>query len=152
MKNIKKIVASAMVIGVLSTGGTVFAATTGTTPADIAASLTGKTVEEVTKERAAGKTYGTIAKEAGKFDEFKAQTLEQKKALLDEKVKNATLTQEKADEIYNMMKTNQANCDGTGSKGVGKENGAGFGQGSGNGMGSMQHKGNGTGQGMHKSN
>ena len=41
--------------------------------------------------------------------------LEQKKIILDEKVKNGTLTQEKADEIINDIKNNQETCDGTGN-------------------------------------
>jgi hypothetical protein len=145
MKNIKKIVLSLAVVSVLSSS-VVFAVVSAKTPAEITSSITGKTVEEVTKERATGKTYGTIAKEAGKLEEFKAESLLQKKAILDQRVKDGTLTQAKADEIYNSIKTNQATCDGTGSAGIGKMNGVGFGKGMGQGMG----KGKGQGQGMGK--
>jgi hypothetical protein len=135
MKNMKRLIVSVVVaIGVLGLGGVAYAADIKT-PADIAAALTGKSVEDVTKERSEGKTYGTIAKEAGKLDEFKAQMLEQKKAVLDQRVKDGILTQQQADEIYNQIKTNQAACDGTGNAGIGKKYGAGFGQGKGMGRG-----------------
>ena len=146
MKNIKKIVMSLAVVSVLSTS-VVFGVVATKTPADITSGLTGKTVEEVTKERASGKTYGTIAKEAGKLEEFKIETLKQKKAILDQRVKDGSLTQAKADEIYNSIVNNQATCDGTGSAGIGKMNGAGFGQGRGQGMGKGLGQGNGAGCG-----
>jgi hypothetical protein len=145
MKNIKKIVLSIAVVSVLSSS-VVFGVVAAKTPADITSSITGKTVEEVTKERATGKTYGTIAKEAGKLEEFKAESLLQKKAILDQRVKDGTLTQAKADEIFNSIKTNQATCDGTGNAGIGKMNGMGFGQGmKGQGMGKGLGQGNGAG-------
>jgi len=82
----------ASIVGLLgvTVTGTAFAAGTGKTPAEITASLTGKSVEQVISERVAGKTYRTIADEAGKLDEFKAQTLEQKKAILDQRSPMAT--------------------------------------------------------------
>jgi len=134
MKNFKSYIAAATIVGLLGMAGTAFAAVTSQTPAQITASLTGKTVEQVTAERATGKTYGTIAKEAGKLDEFKAATLEQKKLILDQRVADGNLTQEQADAIYNRLVTNQANCDGTGSAAIGKSMGAGFGRGMGNGQ------------------
>jgi len=146
VKNIKRMVLSLAVVGVLSTG-VVFAAVATKTPADIAAGLTGKTIEEVTKERSSGKTYGTIASEAGKLDEFKTETLEQKKQVLDQRVKDGNLTQAEADGIYNSIKTNQVTCDGTGGASIGKMNGAGFGQGMGKGSGQGQGVGNGVGRG-----
>jgi hypothetical protein len=84
-----------------------------------------------------------MAKDAGKLEEFKAQMLEQKKAILDQRVKDGKLTQEQADEIYNAIKNNQANCDGTGSAAIGRKYGAGFGLGSG--MGNGQGAGRGAG-------
>ncbi|MCR4436049.1 MAG: DUF2680 domain-containing protein [Clostridiales bacterium] len=135
MKNLKKIIAAVTVVGLLGTAGAVYAAT-AKTPAEIVSELTGKAVEDIYKERAAGKTYGTIANDAGKLEEFKAQMLEQKKAVLDQRVQEGKLTQEQADAIYNSIKNNQAACDGTGSAGIGKKCGAGFG--SGNGMGRGQ--------------
>lgn len=134
MKNVKKFVALATVIGVLGLSGVVYAADIKT-PADIAAALTGKTVAEVYEERSEGKTYGTIASEAGKLEEFKEQMLEQKKAILEQRVKDGELTQEQADQLLTRIQNNQAICDGTGNAGIGQSVRAGFGRGSGGGSG-----------------
>jgi hypothetical protein len=146
MKNIKSYIAVATIVGLLGVTGSAFAAVTGQTPAEIAASVTGQTVEQVTAVRTTGVTYGTIAKEAGKLAEFKAESLEQKKAILDQRVTDGNLTQEQADAIYNALVTNQATCDGTGSAAIGKSMGAGFGKGQGMGMGKGQGMGQGSGQ------
>lgn len=138
MKHFKKLITAATIAGVLGVTGAAYAVG-AMTPAGIAAELTGKSAGEVTTLRADGTTYGTtygaIASEAGKLDEFKARMLEQKKIVLDQRVKEGRLTQEQADQIYTSMETNQANCDATGSARLGKENGVGFGQGMGKGMG-----------------
>ena len=147
MKNFKKLIAVATIIGSLAVAGAAYAAS-ATTPAGIVSGLTGKSVEEITAQRATGTTYGTIAQEAGKLDEFKTQSLEQKKLVLDQRVKDGKLTQAQADEIYNSIKTNQATCDGTGSAAIGKSNGVGFGQGMGTGRGAGQRNGGGMGRGM----
>ncbi len=141
MKSFKKILAVAIVIVVLGTVGVAYAATSKT-PAQIVAGLTGKSVEDLNKECAEGKTYGTIANEAGKLDEFKSQMLEQRKAILDQRVKDGRLTQEQADGIYETFKKNQAACDGNGA-GVGQCNGMGQGQGQGQGRGRCAGMGNG---------
>lgn len=132
MKNMKKLIAVIAAVGILGTASVAYAAA-AKTPAEIAAALTGKTVEDLNKERAAGKTYGAIVNDAGKLEEFKAQMLEQKKAILDQKVKDGTLTQAQADEIYNKIKNNQASCDGTGNAMIGRKSGDRFGQGCGSG-------------------
>lgn len=150
IKKFKKVTAIVAAIFVLGTVGTAFAATYKT-PAEIVSGLTGKTTDEVNAERTAGKTYGTIANDAGKLEEFKAQILEQKKAVLDERVKDGTLTQERADTIYNTLKSNQAVCDGTGKAGLGAGCGAGYGAGgcgAGNGSGLGMGAGRGAGRGM----
>lgn len=144
MKNLKKLVAVVAVVGILGAAGAAYAA--AKTPADIVSGLTGKSVEDVTKERVAGKPYGTIANDAGKLDEFKTQMLEERKAVLDQRVKDGTLTQKQADEIYNAMKSNQSTCIGNGNAGIGKRNGAGFGGGV-CGMGNGQGRGAGMGAG-----
>ncbi|HZK83479.1 MAG TPA: hypothetical protein VFC58_02150 [Desulfosporosinus sp.] len=120
-------------------------ATNAGTQAGTVAGLTGQSMEQIMEQRATGITFGTIAQEAGKFDEFKVQTLEQKKIILDQRVKDGNLTQAQADQIYNSIKTNQATCDGTGSAQLGQRNGAGFGQGQGP-MGTRQGNGNGNGR------
>lgn len=142
MKNFKKLIAAATIVGILGVVGVAGAsyATGATTRAGIVAGLTGQSVEQVTAERAAGKTYGTIAKDAGKLEEFKTENLEQRKAVLDQRVKDGILTQEQADATYNSMKANQVTCDGTGS--------ASMGQGMGMGAGAGQRNGGGMGRGI----
>ncbi len=146
MKNMKKLAAIIAAMIILGSAGAVYAATVKT-PAEIAAAVTGKTVDEVNAQRTAGETYGAIANEAGKLDEFKAQMLEQKKAVLDQRVKDGKLTQEQADEIYNAIKNNQANCNGTGSSQIGRRHSAGFGSANGTGRGIGGRMGNGAGMG-----
>lgn len=114
MKSLKKIAMFTAVFGILGIAGVALAGTVQT-PSDIVSGLTGKSAQEIAQDRTAGKSYGTMAKEAGKLDEFQEQMLEQKKALLDQRVKDGTLSQERADSIYNSMKSNQAICDGTGA-------------------------------------
>ncbi|MCX7842114.1 MAG: YckD family protein [Clostridia bacterium] len=126
MKNLKLYAAAAATVVVLATAGSVFASEIKS-PAEIASQLTGKSIESLNSERASGKTYGAIAREGGKLDEFKAKMLEQKKAILDQRVAEGKLTREKADEIYAKIKENMASCDGTGSAGIGKKYGASFG-------------------------
>lgn len=134
MKGFKQFVMAFTVLAVVGAGSAVYASA-AMTPADITAGLTGKSVASLNQERAAGKTYGAIAKEAGKLEEFKSQMLEQKKLILDQRVTEGKLTQEKADAIYNSIQENQANCNGTGNAKIGKNAGAGFGQGNGMGQG-----------------
>lgn len=134
MKGFKKIAAVISIVGVLGISGAAFAATV-MTPAQIVSGLTGKSVTEVNQERSAGKTYGTIANDAGKLDEFKTQMLEQKKAILDQRVEAGNLTKNQADQIYNSIKDHQTTCNGTGSARMGRRAGAGFGQGCGMALG-----------------
>ncbi len=149
MKKFKKFAAVLVAVGILGTAAIAYAEVTAKTPAQIVSGLTGKTMEDVIKERADGKTYGTIVNEAGKLDEFKSQILEQKKAILDQRVKSGTLTQQQADQIYNSIKDNQAVCNGIGNATMGKNNGMGFGNSNGKGQGKAASRGmgqrNGTG-------
>lgn len=129
----KALFAGAVVFIVGAMSLTAFAASAYSTPAEAAAGVTGKTVEEVVTERQdTGKTYGEIADDAGKLEEFKNEMLEIKKDALAQKVADGTITQEKADEITKAIEENAANCDGTGSAGIGQNYGAGFGMGNGN--------------------
>ena len=133
-KKVALILAVVLLVGAFSV--TAMAATGNKTPAEILAGFTGRTTDSVTTQRAeSGKTYGTIANEAGVLDQFKSQMLEQKKAMLEEKVAAGTITQERADAIIAAMENNQANCDGTGS-GMGMRSGACTGSGAGLGFGS----------------
>jgi len=143
-KKIAVILSVILLVGAFSV--TAMAATGYKTPTDIVAGLTGRTTDSVTAERTeSGKTYGTIANEAGVLDQFRSQMLEQKKAILEEKVAAGTITQERADAIIAAMENNQANCDGTGS-GMGMRSGLCTGNGTGTGFGSGRG-GNGLGCG-----
>ena len=144
MKTWKKSTAiGLMVMAISATGVTAFGATQYGTPAETVAAITGRTVESVVTERnETGKTYGVIASEAGKLEEFKVENLPAKKEFLATQVANGSITQEKADAIIAAIEENQISCDGTGSEGIGKENGAKFGS-NGRGMGNGSGKGQG---------
>lgn len=147
MKKFKKFALIGLAVLVVSAMSVTAFAASYKTPAEIVAGLTGKTVDSVIEEKNdSEKTYGTIAKDAGKLDEFKSQMLEQKKELLQEKVAAGTMTQERADTMIKAMEQNQVNCDGTGSGRMGQKMGAGYGSCMGNGQGRGQG-GMGRGQG-----
>jgi Tfp pilus assembly protein PilV len=141
MKNLRKVsIIAAVVLVVGATGVTGFAASAYQSPAEAVAGITGQTVESVIAERQeTNKTYGKIAADAGKLDEFKVEAMEMKKDRLNAQVADGKITQEKADTIIKTIEENQANCDGSGSKGEGQEQGARFGMrlqdGSGEGQG-----------------
>lgn len=130
------------------------------TPASIVASLIGRTVTDVIQERfSTGKTYGTIAAEAGKLDEFKDEMLDNKEEILNDKVENNLISQEEANNILNAIQERQAVCDGTGfgndagiGNGTGLGNGAGIGNGTGLGNGAGRGNGAGLGSGAGRGN
>lgn len=85
------------------------------TPADTAAEVTGRSVEDVARERfETGKTYGAIAAEDGRLDEFKARRLDMQEAVLSEQAEQGIISQEEMDRILSGIKARQAVCDGTG--------------------------------------
>lgn len=129
MKNWKKTSMIGFTTMALSlTSVTAFAASKYSTPAEVVAGITGRTEESVIAERnETDKTYGSIASEAGKLDEFKTEVLEIKTEHLAELVEAGTITQERADTIIEALEENQKNCDGTGNGGIGKTMGAKFG-------------------------
>jgi len=137
MKKFKRLImVGAMVMVVGATTVTAFAASSYSTPAEALAGLTGKTVEAVIAERSeTGKTYGTLANDAGKLEEFQAEILQIKKDILAERVAAGIMTQERADEIAAAIENNQTNCEGTGTARIGQGMGAGFGGMQGNGQG-----------------
>ena len=138
--------AAAAVIAVTSV--TALAASAYETPAAAAAGLTGRTEESVAAERQeSGKTWGAIAAEAGKLDEFKAEMLELRGEELASQVASGAITQERATEIMTAIEANQAVCDGTGAARTGQAFGACFGGGEGCGAGQGQGCGSGLGQG-----
>lgn len=151
MKNIKKLIIAGIAVLTMAAGSaTAFAISKYETPADAVAGLTGREVQSVIDERTqTGKTYGTIANEAGVLDKFKAEMLEMKKKAVAARVAAGTMTQEQANAIIARIEKNQVSCDGTGTgyaqNGSGLGSGAGFGKGNGQGRG--QH-GRGLGNGL----
>lgn len=146
---IKKKVLAAIGVMVLIIGATSIMALAApySSPAEAAAALTEKEVDAVITERLdSGKTYGAIAKDAGRLEEFRKEMLEMKKAVLKERVKDGTITQERADEIIAFIENNQMNCDGSGCGKIGEGMGIGFGRMNGH----KQGGGPGTGQGFGK--
>lgn len=153
MKNLKKVITvGTLVLAIGVTSATGFAASAYNTPAETVAGLTGQTVENVVAQRQeTNKTYGAIAAEAGKLEEFKKENFEMKKDSLNAQVKEGRITQEKADGIIKAIEENQVNCDGTGSKGIGQREGARFASnGLGQGLGNEAKPRQGRGQGEVK--
>lgn len=151
MKTMKKIFAAGLVVSTLAIGSVeALAASQYETPAEAIAGLTGREVQSVIDERTeTGKTYGTIANEAGVLTQLKTEMLEMKKEMIAARVAAGTLTQAQADAILARIESNQAECDGSGTgcglKGTGRGMGAGFGQGGGQARG---QRGQGGGYGL----
>lgn len=140
MKNFKKIIAVGLAIIALTATSITAFAFGADSPAEIVANLTGKSVENITEQAIeSGNTYGQIAYDEGLWEEFSKEMLESKKAFLDEKVADGTLTQEEADEIYANILERQEYCNGIG--GYGGMMGYGFGSNNGRGTGFGQGRG-----------
>lgn len=93
---------------------TAFAASRYKTPAEAVAGLIGWEVQDVIDERIeTGKTYGTIANEAGVLEEFQAEVIEIKKDCLSMYVADGTMTQEQADMMLEAMVDRQSSCNKT---------------------------------------
>lgn len=129
--NLKKLVGVIVAIGILGAGAVAYAAGHNS-PAEIVADLTGESVESVMAERAAGKTYGAMADDAGFWVEFKEKMLVLRKDVLQQRVQAGQMTEEEAAGIYERLQTNQANCPAVGGMGQRQQVGFGFG-----GMGKM---------------
>lgn len=147
MKSMKKLITvGACALALSAMAVTTFAASAYKTPGEAVAGLTNREVQSVIDERTAtGKTYGTIANEAGALEAFKSEMLEIKKDVLAARVAAGTMTQAQADAIIASIEANQVNCDGTGGTGnCGYGAGCGFGGGFGAGAG----QGRGMGRGV----
>jgi len=71
---------------------------------DVVADLTGLSVEDVQAERAEGASVADIAEANGvSTEEVVAKALDERKAILDAKVADGTITQEQADLAYEQM-------------------------------------------------
>lgn len=153
----KWIVVGMVVLALGATSVVALAASPYDTPAEAIAGITGRTEEDVRAERAeTGKTYGAIAIEAGKQEEFKDAMTEMREDAIQARVQEGQLTQEEADAILARIQERQADCDGTGAGREDRENlglfgqggGQGLGQGAGQGAGQRKGAGNGSGAGL----
>ena len=143
MKNVRNIVAAGVLTLAMGvTSMTVFAAAKYDSPQDALAGITGKSVEEIAEMKVENKTYGAIAAEAGKLDEFKAELFEQKKEALQERVTEGKIAQEDADALLERVQEHQALCDGEGNPGEGLMEGTGLQ------LGKGPKDGNGNGEGL----
>lgn len=117
MKRVKKLVVTGIMLLVASAAcASAFAESAYKSPVEALAGITERTVESILAERKeTGKTFGAIAKEAGKLDEYKAECLEIKKDYLLAQVSAGKLTQEEADAILSKIEAKQIICDGTGA-------------------------------------
>jgi len=104
---------------------------------ELAAEVTGQTVDQLIAERdTTGKTIGQILADDGKLAEFNAAKLAELKLQLNDEVTSGKLTQAEADAIYLTRSTNVAACNDTG---VNAQSGSGYGM-----MGSNYGSGTGT--------
>lgn len=139
MKKIKCIILMTALLLIFQAGPVFTMAAVNKTPAGIVAELTGRSIDDIIKERMdTGKTYGRIAKESGKLKEFQAECLKLKEAILKKDVSNGLLSQAEADSILAAIKANQAVCDGNGrgqNQGYGRCGNKGYGCGRNQGYG-----------------
>ncbi|NNJ29976.1 hypothetical protein [Lacrimispora defluvii] len=151
MMNKKKVMTGcALALALSAATMTSFAAAAYKTPAEAVSGFTGKTLDEVTAERKSGKSYGSIASEAGKLREFQQAVSDIHEDRLNEAVADGTLTREQADAQLAAIRERQAACDGNGS---GDNTGTGCGAGGCNGTGmGYHHRGNGYGLGGYRNN
>lgn len=85
-------------------------------PAEAAAGVTERTIESVMAERKeTGKTYGTIAHEAGKLAEFQEAMLRLQEQRLADKVEKGYITAQESEQVMETIRQNQAICNGTGT-------------------------------------
>jgi len=85
----------------------------------------------------------SLAGEFEDIEEFKAEMLERKQAILDERVAAGTMTKAEAEEIMAAIRENMANCDQSGGGRIGAGMGAAFG----GGQGGQNRSGGGNGLG-----
>lgn len=131
MKHLKQTIACGAAVLALTTSA--LAAPAYGSPAEAAAVVTGKTLEEVLAERP-GKSCGMIAAEAGALEAFQAAVRELWEEALAVRVAEGALSQEQADARLDALRQRQETCGGMGCV-QGQGRGQGMGRGQGRGMG-----------------
>ncbi len=113
MKHVKKVFIvciAALIFAALSLAA-LAAAIPAAIPAEIVAELTGRTPESVAaQKKESGKTYGSIAADAGKLDEFRAERLEIQRKSLAARVEAGEITQAEANDILSAISGRQVEC------------------------------------------
>lgn len=143
MTKIKKLVGIILSVFVIATITVIIVTAANMNNAEIIAELSGDSIESIVNERSeTGKTYGAIVNESGYLAQFKEKSLEMKKEILNERVAEGSITQERANEIIDSIESNLENCDGSGVREHAQNKGSGFGGFNGNG------KANGQGNGL----
>lgn len=140
MKNMKKIVAITSLVGILGLTSFAYAYTYSSNSATCTNSATCSESSSCTDESQCNKIDKEPCSEnqncpktviiddkITNTEEFKSQTLEGKKAILDINVKSGALTKEKADEIYNSIITSSSDSLNSKSCGSGLQKGSGCG-------------------------
>jgi hypothetical protein len=106
---------------------------------DVVADLTGLSVDEVQAQRAEGESIADIAEANGvAAEDVVADALAARKAILDAKVADGTITQEQADVAFDQMSERLTERVSTDEVGPPSWSGQGRGQGMGQGMGQGQ--------------
>jgi hypothetical protein len=136
--NKKMLIGTTIALSML-VSGTALAASFNS-PAEIVSGLTKISVDKVNEQRAAGKTYGEIAKDNEVLKQFKDEMLKYKSSIIDQRVKDGTISAKDADAFKKQIAQRITDCDGTpnpNSQGLGRKYGCGmgFGKGQGQGMG-----------------
>jgi len=141
LKRTGKMIVGLALAGLVTAGGFAYAETPKR-PVDILSELTGRSVAELQQERLQNETYGSMAKDAGKLDEFEALMLKEKKVILDQRVAEGKITEQQAAEIYESLQNKQSDCEGPefGAQ-RGSEYGIGFGKGQGMNLGRQRMEG-----------
>lgn len=147
----KKQILSMVAVASLGFGSVGVLAYSGETPANTYSELMGLTKEEAQLQRKeSGKSYGTLAKENGVYEEFSAQMKKNKEEIINEKVRNGELSEADANKYLQQM---EDNCDGSGeSKKSGQELGLKLGRGNGDEQALKQRRGNGDNQDQKQGN
>ncbi len=79
-------------------------------PVALLSDLTGIPQQEIQEMKDSGIRWGQIAFKQGVSEEFRNTMLENRKLVIEAKVKDGTLTQEQANEILARMDENRLNC------------------------------------------
>ena len=122
-------------------------------PVEILTDLTGKTSEEIVAERRSGQTFGQVAEVNQVLDQFKGKMFAYKQAVIEQRVSEGKITEEKATAVKELMGARMAECQGspTGEREkLELKFGGGLGFNKGETPGARDGNGNGFGRALHR--